>query len=90
MNLKLSVVIIMPLSEKTAVADNNPGKASFWYDPGKRSILYQVVTLCMVAMLGYYLISNTLANLERQSIATGFSFMEREASLGPGSCQLQA
>ncbi len=74
----------MPLSEKTAVADDNPGKASFWYDPGKRSILYQVVTLCMVAMLGYYLISNTLANLERQSIATGFSFMEREASFEIG------
>jgi general L-amino acid transport system permease protein len=74
----------MPLSEKAVVVDDSPGKASIWYDPGKRSILYQVVTLCLVALLAYYLISNTLANLERQSIATGFSFLEREASFEIG------
>jgi general L-amino acid transport system permease protein len=74
----------MPLSEKAVVADHSPGKAPLWYDPGKRAILYQVVTLCMVALLGYYLISNTLANLERQSIATGFSFLDREASFEIG------
>jgi general L-amino acid transport system permease protein len=60
------------------------GKVSFWYDPGKRSILYQVATLGFVALLSYYLISNTLANLERQSIATGFKFLEKEASFEIG------
>ncbi len=60
------------------------GKVSFWYDPGKRSILYQVATLGFVALLSYYLISNTLANLERQSIATGFKFMQKEASFEIG------
>ena len=60
------------------------GKVSFWYDPGKRSILYQVVTLGFVALLSYYLISNTLANLERQSIATGFKFLQKEASFEIG------
>jgi general L-amino acid transport system permease protein len=74
----------MPPSEKEAAATDTPVKTSFWYDPGKRSLLYQVVTLCMVALLGYYLISNTLANLERQSIATGFGFMGREASFEIG------
>lgn len=74
----------MTLSEKTAGIEEAPGKASFWYDPGNRSILYQVGTLCMVALLSYYLISNTLSNLERQSIATGFSFLEREASFEIG------
>ncbi len=74
----------MPQSEKAAVAADSPGKASFWYDPAKRSILFQVGTLCMVALLSYYLVSNTLANLERQSIATGFSFMQREASFEIG------
>ncbi len=74
----------MPTTEKISIAADSPGKASFWYDPAKRSVLYQIVTLCMVALLSYYLISNTLANLERQSIATGFSFMEREASFEIG------
>ncbi|MBN1905792.1 MAG: amino acid ABC transporter permease [Deltaproteobacteria bacterium] len=59
-------------------------KVSFWYDPGKRSFLYQVGTLLMVGLLGYYLLSNTLSNLERQSIATGFGFLQKEASFEIG------
>jgi general L-amino acid transport system permease protein len=74
----------MILSEKSSAIDDTPGAASFWYDPGKRSIVYQIGTLFMVALLGYYLISNTLDNLERQSIATGFSFLDREASFEIG------
>jgi general L-amino acid transport system permease protein len=59
-------------------------KIPFWYDPTKRAIIYQVVVLGMVGMLGYYLFSNTLANLERQSIATGFGFFAKEASFEIG------
>jgi general L-amino acid transport system permease protein len=59
-------------------------KVSFWFDPDKRSILYQLVTLALVALLSYYLISNTMANLHRQSIATGFKFLEKEASFEIG------
>jgi general L-amino acid transport system permease protein len=46
-------------------------KITFWYDPKKRSVLYQLGVLAMVGLLGYYLVSNTMANLERQAIATG-------------------
>ena len=38
----------------------------------------------MVAALGYYLMSNTLTNLERQAIATGFGFLEKESSFEIG------
>jgi general L-amino acid transport system permease protein len=38
----------------------------------------------MVGLLGYYLISNTTANLQRQSIATGFGFLQKEASFEIG------
>ena len=74
----------MPKSKKGPIAEDIPVKVSFWYDPGKRSLIYQLVTLCMVGFLSYYLISNTLANLERQSIATGFGFMQREAAFEIG------
>jgi len=57
---------------------------AFWYDPRIRSILYQVGVLVMVGLLGYYLVSNTTANLERQAIATGFGFLEKEASFEIG------
>ncbi len=59
-------------------------KLSFWYDPDKRALIYQVITLGLFALLSYYLISNTLSNLERQSIATGFGFIQKEASFEIG------
>ena len=60
------------------------GNVAFWYDPRKRSIFYQLGVMAMVGLLGYYLVSNTLANLERQAIATGFGFLEKEASFEIG------
>jgi general L-amino acid transport system permease protein len=59
-------------------------KIPFWYDPTKRAIIYQVVVLGMVGMVAYYLFTNTLANLERQNIATGFGFFAKEASFEIG------
>ena len=38
----------------------------------------------MVGLLAYYLISNTLANIQRQSIATGFGFLTKESSFEIG------
>jgi general L-amino acid transport system permease protein len=61
-----------------------PAKITFWYDPTKRAIIYQVVVLGMVGLVAYYLFTNTLANLERQNIATGFGFLSKEASFEIG------
>lgn len=61
-----------------------PEKVPFLNDPDKRAILYQIGVTAMVALLGYYLISNTLANLERQAIATGFGFIEKESAFEIG------
>lgn len=61
-----------------------PEKVPFLRDPDKRAILYQIGVAAMVALLGYYLISNTLANLERQAIATGFGFVEKESAFEIG------
>jgi general L-amino acid transport system permease protein len=56
----------------------------FWNDPGKRAILFQIGATLMVGLVGYYLLTNTLANLERQSIATGFGFVEKESAFEIG------
>lgn len=56
----------------------------FFNDPKKRSILFQIATVLMVGLLGYYLISNTITNLGRQSIATGLGFLEEEAAFEIG------
>jgi len=59
-------------------------KVPFWLDPKKRAILFQVITFCMVGLLAYYLISNTLINLKRQNIATGLGFLHKESSFEIG------
>ncbi len=59
-------------------------KIPFLRDPAKLAILYQCLTLAGVGLLSYYLVHNTLINLERQSISTGFGFLDREASFEIG------
>ena len=59
-------------------------KVPFWLDPKKRAIFFQVITFCMVGLLAYYLISNTLINLKKQNIATGLGFLQKESSFEIG------
>jgi general L-amino acid transport system permease protein len=56
----------------------------FWHDPTKRALVYQALALGLALMMGYYLFAITQANLRRQSIATGFSFISREAGFEIG------
>jgi general L-amino acid transport system permease protein len=66
------------------MANTQAEKVPFWLDPKKRAIMFQIGTFCLVGLLAYYLISNVLANLERQSIATGFSFLQKESAFEIG------
>jgi general L-amino acid transport system permease protein len=69
----------------TSLKDSaKPEKVPFWLDPKKRAILFQLITFCMVGLLAYYLVSNTLINLKKQKIATGFSFLQKESSFEIG------
>ena len=74
----------MPQTELPVPGGDAPSKASFWYDPKVRAVFYQIGALAMVGMLAYYLMSNTMANLERQAIATGFGFFDKQASFEIG------
>jgi len=66
------------------INNKNSEHISFWYDPDKRSLLYQIGATCLFIFVAWYLVSNTMANLERQSIATGFGFFNNEASFEIG------
>lgn len=50
-----------------------------FYDPRVRAIFFQVLVLGIVLLGGAYLVSNTLANLARQGIASGFGFLDTTA-----------
>ncbi len=69
--------------------NTNTDHISFWYDPDKRSILYQIGAVCFFTFLAWYLVSNTLSNLERQSIATGFGFLSNEAAFEIGESPIE-
>lgn len=64
-------------------------KVPFWLDPDKRAIFYQVFTFLMIGLLAYYLVSNTLVNLEKQNISSGFGFMEKEAAFEIGESPIE-
>ncbi|MDF2095844.1 amino acid ABC transporter permease [Aquibaculum arenosum] len=54
-------------------------KTPFWYDPRFRAIFFQILTVVLVVAGIGYLVSNVMTNLERQNIASGFGFLQREA-----------
>ncbi len=70
-------------SEPRAVVPR-PTRPSFWRDPAVRGIVYQVLFVAIVVALGAFLVHNTLVNLRRQNIASGFGFLGREAAFAIG------
>ncbi len=68
---------------------NSAGKTYFWNDEKTRGIIYQVVTALLVAFIGYYLISNVQENMAKQSIASGFDFLGKEAAFEIGEKSIE-
>ncbi len=56
-----------------------PMKPAVWNDPRYRALFFQALILGLVVLAGMILIRNTLDNLERQGIASGFGFLETTA-----------
>ncbi len=75
----------MATETRTTQGAGAPGGRSFSLsDPTVRAVVYQILVVGAVLLVGWFLISNTLDNLARRSIATGYHFLEREASFGIG------
>jgi general L-amino acid transport system permease protein len=66
-----------------------PGKGAIWNDRDFRAVLYQVLLVLGIALVAWYLIHNTLANLAARRIATGFGFLEREAGFPIGESVIE-
>lgn len=66
-----------------AAAAEKP-KTAFWNDRDVRAVLFQILIVLAVLAVGWYLVHNTLANLAQRKIATGFSFLGREAGFSIG------
>jgi len=70
------------------MADNIPPAAggaptaSFWRDPDKRAIIYQVLVVAVIAWFLYAIINNTATNMEQRGLASGFGFLGTSAGFG--------
>lgn len=68
-------------------AASPPGQAAFHLsinNPLVRAILAQLAVALAVALVAWYLVGNTMDNLARLSIASGFGFLDREAGFQIG------
>jgi general L-amino acid transport system permease protein len=56
-----------------------PPQPAFYNDPRVRSVVYQLVAVVLVFGAIAYLVHNTLINLARLGVASGFGFLQRQA-----------
>jgi general L-amino acid transport system permease protein len=56
-----------------------PPKVSFWNDPKIRSALVQVIMVLVVGFFVYEIVDNTVTNLTKRNISTGFGFLKKTA-----------
>ncbi|MCB1787773.1 MAG: amino acid ABC transporter permease [Chromatiaceae bacterium] len=69
----------MPVEQSRSGATH---KVPLWRQPVFRAVVFQVLLVLGIAAFGYYLLSNTLSNMEQRGITTGFGFLSNEAGFG--------
>jgi general L-amino acid transport system permease protein len=72
------------MASETAAIRVRPSRPAPWRDARLRGIALQVMFVAAIVAVIGFLAYNTIINLRRQSIATGFGFLEREAAFGIG------
>jgi general L-amino acid transport system permease protein len=72
-----------------ALGSQTKPKVAPWNDPVVRGWVFQIVVVTLVGLLAWFLVSNTIENLQRQKIASGFHYLEREAGFEIGDTMIQ-
>ena len=63
-------------------AGHDKSKVKLLNDPKFRSYAFQMILLALLVWVVWGMVSNTSANLEKQGIASGFAFLNKEAGFG--------
>ncbi len=77
------------MSADMADRAEDSSKVSIWNDPKARSIFFQAILIAGLIYLVWALVTNTIQNLEKQNIASGFGFLETTASFGISQTLIQ-
>jgi len=57
-------------------------KTAFWNDPTFRSIAFQALAVVAILWFAWTVFDNTLTNMEKRGITTGFAFLHNPAGFG--------
>ncbi|MBA5776430.1 amino acid ABC transporter permease [Stappia sp. F7233] len=60
----------------------HPPRTSLWNDPKARGIIFQALLVAVLSYLVFWIVRNTIGNLEKQNIASGFAFLDTTAGFG--------
>lgn len=64
-------------------------KVAPWNNPVIRGWVFQIVVVGLTVALAWYLVSNTMENIQRQKIASGFDYLDREAGFEIGDTMIE-
>ncbi len=59
-----------------------PARPKPWNNPAVRAVVFQALVLALVLGFGVFLVHNTISNMERRGIASGFGFLSSPAGFG--------
>ncbi|ABR59958.1 ABC transporter permease subunit [Sinorhizobium medicae] len=68
----------------TNVPERSKSSGSIINDPQVRGIFYQAITIIILAALIYWIVDNTVDNLRRANIASGYDFLRSRAGFDVG------
>ncbi len=76
--------VVMADHALSSTDGSSEGKVSLIYDPNARSIFYQVLTVVLLALFVWMVTQNTIHNLQKANIASGFDFLKGRAGFDIG------
>ena len=68
----------------TALHRDEAPRVPLYNDPRVRAVFYQILVVTFVLIGGWILVGNTMANLARLGVASGFGFLERPSGFDIG------
>ncbi|WP_442597777.1 amino acid ABC transporter permease [Parapusillimonas sp. JC17] len=63
---------------------NRPKRSFSWSTENGRGLIYQIIAVAILALLGWYLFSNTARNLDAMQVKSGFGFLSQRAGFDIG------
>ena len=67
------------MAVRDTIEADQPSRGSLIYDPKVRGLVFQVVLIVLLALGIWWIVDNTIENLRRSNISTGFAFLRGRA-----------